>query len=238
MNSREDDIFITPTRDSGGLPSLGKSYSIFKATQPGIYHHIIGLGGWSTNNPWQNEVYSSWGIDYPLRQITDENVYICSSYRTIARLQQYVLEHSFEETTASLVNIEYGTTIYKVTKKNMNVITHADIGNLKLIKYEYNSEYNTYDISAEIIIKDTSLISDEQVNRIFVTLTDEQNQTGYYMVCGGNDMRFEREYNEIVAMIPADMLELGTEYKVNIMFQNSKGDNTISTDSGMIYIRE
>lgn len=80
MNRRKNDIFMIPTDGAGGLPALRNSYSLFKENQPGIMRHTVGLGGWSTNNPWMNEVYHSWGIDYPMSQMADENVYIPTSF--------------------------------------------------------------------------------------------------------------------------------------------------------------
>lgn len=71
---------MIPTDGAGGLPALRNSYSLFKENQPGIMRHTVGLGGWSTNNPWMNEVYHSWGIDYPMSQMADENVYIPTSF--------------------------------------------------------------------------------------------------------------------------------------------------------------
>ena len=58
--------------------------------------HTVGLGGWSTNNPWVNEVYSSWGIDYPMSQIADDNVYLMAEPSMLSSLRQYVFERSEE----------------------------------------------------------------------------------------------------------------------------------------------
>lgn len=218
LNSRENDIFIIPT-DSGGLHSLRDSYNIFRATKPGIYHHIIGLGGWSTNYPLQNEAYGSWGIEYPLRQVADEDVYVISSYNYIRKLQQYLLEHSETETSDSLVEVVNDATIYKITpseiefSKNMGIkIAQADITN--------DETYYTTDISLDIEVPKELI--DEKL-QVYISLEDEDQNVRFFMVYGGNNMIFSDATQHVTAKIPVDEISDHESYAVNMVVKSEQG---------------
>ena len=229
MNSRENDVFIIPTGGSGGLPSLRNSYSIFKETKTGIMHHVVGLGGWSTNNPWINEAYHSWGIDYPMSQVADENVYLLATAEKVKSLQIYLYEHRTMQTTKSLCGIQYGTTIYKVTNCDIDILL-KDIGKVVDASVEFDSEYNTYDISFEF----DSTISGEY--RFFTFLEDEFGNGGYYMVFDGDRLFLEEGTKNYTVKIPADELTLGS-YRMNVMLQNSNG-NYLSNEKNLEIIIE
>lgn len=230
MNGREDDIFMIPTGDNGGLPALRNSYSIFKETKPGIMRHTVGLGGWSTNNPWVNEAYHAWGIDYPLSQAADENVYLLASQEKVNSIRQYLLEHRNKQTTASLTAIEYGTTIYKVTDRNMEVID-SEFALIHKVFAEYDSDYNTYDISIDL-----DLYGLEDNYRVFIVLEDSGGGLGYYMVYEGHDVSLAEGNVRFVAKIPSGMLLSERTYKANIMLQGTNGNYRNSSDFAKVKI--
>lgn len=225
MNGRSEDVFIIPTGDAGGLPSLRDSYSIFQETQPGIYRHTVGLGGWSTNMPWINELYSKWGIDYPMRQIADSNVYLLASSVKLSDLQQYVLEHDQKETTASLTAVEYGTTIYKVTDRELPII-EKEFALIENASIAYDSVYDTYDIQVDFECKNVS--GDHA--RLFIVLTDNMDNNGYYMVYGGHDMPLSVGEGNAVAKIPSYAI-VGGVFRVNLMVQWDDGNCLNTGDS-------
>lgn len=216
MNSREEDIFMIPTGESGGLPALRNSYSIFKATKPGIMRHTVGLGGWSTNNPWVNEVYSSWGIDYPMSQVADDNVYLLATSGKVGGLQQYMWEHHDVQTTASLTAVEYGTTIYKITERNLNV-SEKKLASIVNASIEYDNSYDTYDIAVDLEFYK----SNKENCRVFISLENSMGIIGYYMVFGGNDMVLKEGRTQLLSKIPSATLVAGDKYRVNIMIQEA-----------------
>jgi hypothetical protein len=217
MNRRENDIFMIPTGDPGGLPALRNSYSIFKETQPGIMRHTVGLGGWSTNNPWVNEAYHSWGIDYPMSQTADENVYVLTSFAMAQRLQTYLKEHHDMDTSASLTAVEYGTTIYKITDCDLFIEEEKGCGIINRVGYSFDETYNTYDITINVSNCEPTERGDS--NRVFVSLTDEEDNTQYFMVFGGNDLNIDEKSNELVVKIPTFFIENDMEYTVNVLTQ-------------------
>lgn len=217
MNRRENDIFMIPTGDAGGLPALRNSYSIFKETQPGIMNHTVGLGGWSTNNPWVNEAYHSWGIDYPMSQTADENVYVLTSFVKAQRLQTYLKEHHGMDTSASLTAIEYGTTIYKITDCDLLIEKERGHGIINKVEYSYDETYDTYDITINILKHESGEKGDS--NRVFMSLTDDEGNTQYFMVFGGNDLILSEERNELMVKVPTLFIEKGMKYTVNVLTQ-------------------
>lgn len=205
---------MIPTGESGGLPALRNSYSIFKATKPGIMRHTVGLGGWSTNNPWVNEVYSSWGIDYPMSQVADDNVYLLATSGKVGGLQQYMWEHHDVQTTASLTAVEYGTTIYKITERNLNV-SEKKLASIVNASIEYDNSYDTYDIAVDLEFYK----SNKENCRVFISLENSMGIIGYYMVFGGNDMVLKEGKTQLLSKIPSATLVAGDKYRVNIMIQ-------------------
>ena len=230
MNSREDDIFFIPTSDSGGLSPLRESYSIFEETKPGIMRHVVGLGGWSTNNPWVNEAYHSWGIDYPMSQVADENVYLLTSADMAKKLQIYVYEHRNMDTTKSLCGIQYGTTIYKITDRDIEVESKG-IGETSAASAVFDAEYNTYDVSFDF----KSTISGEY--RVFTYLEDESGNGGYYMVFDGDSVVLREGKQSFIVKIPVGDLTSGN-YKMNVMIQNREGNYMCRANGAKIMIPE
>ena len=218
MNSRADDIFYIPTGTgaSGGLSPLRDSYSIFEETKPGIMRHVVGLGGWSTNNPWVNATYSSWGIDYPMSQAADENVYLLSTPGKANSLQIYLLEHRNMQTTKSLCGIQYGTTIYKITDCDMDTVP-KEIGIVSGASVGFDAEHKTYDIAFEF----DSAVSG--MYRLFAYLEDEAGNGGYYMVFDGDSAFLETGKQSFIVKIPEDELNPG-RYEMNIMVQDAGGN--------------
>lgn len=236
LNSREDDIFMLPTNGSSMRHNLRDSYSIFEETKPGIMRHIVGLGGWSTNNPWVNEAYRSWGIDYPMSQITDDNVYLTAIPSALSSLRQYVFEHHNKKTTVALTAFEYDTEIYKVSDSGMPVV-EARFANLENISVEYNQEFKTCDVTVTFDYTD----SDAFCGRVFLTMANEEENRGYYMVYGGHDMTVEVGENQITAMIPvaeifSDESLNSKVYSVNLMFQNEESNIVNSGENFEIVI--
>lgn len=212
---RETDVFIIPTGNNGGMPALRNSYSIFRETESGIMRHTVGLGGWSTNMPWINEAYSSWGIDYPMRQVADENVYVLTSYGFALLLRQYVREHCNYETSISLEAYEYGTTIYKITNLDLAVEELKKIGRISNVVLRKNEELMTYDVNVDFEMlnegfKNTNL-------QVYLKLTDETGDYRYYMFFGGHALKFDGNVSSLTAKIPQEELEVGS-YSVSIIF--------------------
>ena len=215
MNGREDDIFVIPTGENGGLPSLRNSYSIFKATKPGIMQHVVGLGGWSTNNPWVNEAYQSWGIDYPMSQTADENVYLCASIKKVDSLRTYLKEHHNIDTTASLSAVEYGTTIYKITNNDVLIEEERGTGIISDVRCTYDKIYDTYDVSVCYIVEEP----DETENvRLFISLTDSKG--------------------DVLTKIPTSMLEENMEYLVNIMVQTEDTNRLVCENEIVLEVKK
>lgn len=227
MNSREDDIFMIPTGEAGGLPVLRNSYSIFQETKPGIMKHTVGWGGWSTNNPWVNEAYHSWGIDYPMSQAADDNVYLLAAIGKVDSIRTYLMEHRKMDTSASLSAIEYGTTIYKLTDKGLELEKDRGTGIVNSVECTYDSTYETYDILLEFSI-DAADISED--NRIFMTMLDETGDMKYFMVFNGNNMSLSTE-NDVVVKVPVSFINDNMEYAINIMVQRDGVNRLLCADN-------
>ena len=222
LNSREDDVFMF---DTNVHLSLIESYNIFEETKPGIMRHTVSLGGWSTNNPWINEIFSSWGIDYPLRQTADDNVYMLSLSGRIKKFKQYLSEHCSMDTTASMTNIQYGKTIFKITDRNMEV-SPRKFAKISDAAVDYDEEYLTYDITVGFDLKEDF----PGGNRVFLSLTDEDGVIGYYMVFDGHNMPLKAGENRVCARIPDTELKENAVYRVDLMIQTDDG-NYLNTGS-------
>ena len=210
------------------MPNLRNSYSIFEATKPGTYRHIVGLGGWSTNTPWLNEIYDLWGIQYPMKQIADDNIYILTSANSIPSLQQYVLEHYNQATTASLTNIQYGTTIYKVIGKDLVVDGKLDYCSIIDNSIEYDSEKDNVCIETSVNVYNDC---NNKINRVYIELENTfDSSKSYFMVYEGNDLLLEKGRQTLVTIIPSSQLTSGQGYKMNIFIQNEKGNYIISRE--------
>ncbi len=228
FNGRENDIFMIPTGGSSIRHALRNSYSIFEETKPGIMRHTVGLGGWSTNNPWVNEVYSSWGIDYPMSQIADDNVYLMAEPSMLSSLRQYVFEHRNIKTTVALTDVECDTAIYKISDRDMPVV-EAKFADVKSISVEYNQEFETCDVTVTFDYTDSDVFH----GRVFLAMTNDEEGGGYYMVYGGHDMAIEAGTNKITAMIPvaeifSDESPNSKTYSVNLMLQDG-GSNIVNS---------
>jgi hypothetical protein len=235
MNSREDDIFMIPTGASGGLPALRNSYSIFTESKPGISRHIVGLGGWSTNNPWVNEVYQSWGIDYPMSQTADDNVYLCATLERVNGLRTYLMEHHGMSTSASLSAVEYGTTIYKITDNNMEIEEDRGSGIIRGVDCSYDSIYDTYDI--EVAFSEGVGDSYAENARVYLSMEDADGNVGYYMVYNGNSMDISDE-NDVLIKVPASYINNDTEYAVNIVVQSDEINQIICSDDAFFRVAD
>lgn len=223
MNDRENDIFMIPTVESGGLPALRNSYSIFTETKPGIMRHIVGLGGWSTNNPCINDVYSSWGIDYPMSQAADENVYLLASIEKVDSIRTYLNEHRGMETSASVSSIEYGTTIYKLTDNNWDIEENLEIGQIRITDCTYDGDYGTYDISFETEFYDNNA---SERGRVYLMFTDPDGTNRYFMAYDGYDASLS-DGSTLLAMVPVSYIENNKKYALNVMVQRDGGNHLL-----------
>lgn len=52
-----------------------------------------------------------------------------------------------------------------------------------------------------------------------MSLTDEEDNTQYFMVFGGNDLNIDEKSNELVVKIPTFFIENDMEYTVNVLTQ-------------------
>lgn len=234
MNSREDDIFMIPTGDNGGLPALRNSYSIFTETKPGIMRHTVGWGGWSTNNPWVNEAYSSWGIDYPMSQAADANVYLLASVGKVDSIRTYLSEHRGMDTSASLSSIEYGTTIYKLSDNNWNIKENLGTSEIKIKDCTYDETYGTYDISFEYA---SAGDSESEIGRVYLMLTDPDGLNRYFMVFNGHDMSLS-DNSDLLVKVPVSYIENDKKYAVNVMMQRDDGNYLLCENDAYFSLEE
>ena len=150
MHAQSGKLFFCPTKYSG-MPDLMAGYSVFEETEPGIARGTVSLGGWGTNIPARKQAYGDQGIYNPMRQISDDNVYLISSYDMASMLRQYLYEHTGVKASLSLADVRNGALIWKATDCTKRIREDAEVNcKIEELHCEYDSRYNTWNISINI----------------------------------------------------------------------------------------
>ncbi len=221
LNEREDDVFYIPTKNSGA-PALSNGYSVFKSAREGTWRNTVSLGGWSTGHPDIEESYHALGIYSALQQIDKENVYLLSNRDYIDAYQTYLYEHTGRTSTYSLINEQYGASIYKITS-DMSGETEREIY-IDNINHGYNSDHDLYEISIQASVEES--LTGKEFD-VYLAVEDVETRERKFLMCyDAERTRFDDTGQKVIlkALMPEEYIEIGKSYHVSIILANEGGN--------------
>ena len=137
LNNNTDNVYLIPIADLGDYPSLRESYEIFEETKDDIFKNVVSMGGWTTKGPWLDDLYGNIGITNPLKQMTDDNVFIVAPYFYVEALKEYYCEHYYPA-SISFIGEKYDTPIYKIMRNDMHCIGENEELEISDINIDYD----------------------------------------------------------------------------------------------------